>query len=587
MKNSSILLLLTLTLAMEGCTNNHRENMPMNVILILTDDQGYGDLAFHGNPLIDTPELDQLAKESVEFTRFYVSPVCAPTRASLLTGRYHLRTGTSWVTHRKEVMRSEEVTLAEIFRDNGYETGLFGKWHNGKQYPHDPIGQGFDQFVGFKDGHLNNYFDPVLTFQFEESKTDGYINDIITDQAIASLKSQEKPFFSMISYNTPHSPFQVPDKYFDKYKARNMSNKDACIYGMVENIDENIGRIRNHLETTGQADNTLILFMTDNGPNGWRYNNGLKGRKAHVDEGGVRVPLLIHHPQKTEWGNKKISEMAAHIDVLPTLAELLQLEVPTSLNLDGVSLSPLLSGRNLENRHFFTHQISWNYDTVPGAVRSAEYVLTRKSGGDELYQLLNDSIQQRDLAEEMPELVEELTLEYQNWLEEVTSGGLTPPPIEVGHPHVPIVEFSAPDAFGIGNLQFKGGSGWANDWLTGWQAGSQVTWKAHAVETMTYEVYVELSSVKAINQGLSIRLGEKILKLVIDEPAIAIEVANHDRVERGEVNERIWPLVHVGTLRFADGDHELTLQASNLAINTQLEVKSIKLIPTSQKDKVL
>ncbi len=573
------LLLIFGTLLMAGCQVDPGNQPRMNVILIITDDQGYGDLAFHGNPVIETPVLDQLSKESAEFTRFYVSPVCAPTRASLLTGRYHLRTGTSWVTHRKEVMRAEEVTLAEMFKENGYRTGLFGKWHNGKQYPHDPIGQGFDQFVGFKDGHLNNYFDPVLTYQFEEKRTEGYATDIITDEALAFIDDQHEPFFSMISYNTPHSPFQVDDQYFDKYKAKGLSDKDASVYGMVENIDDNIGRIRDHLKATGLAKNTLLIFMTDNGPNGWRFNNGLKGRKAHVDEGGVRVPFMIHNPQRPEWNRLKVTQMAAHIDVLPTLTDLLNLTLPKGVEVDGISLTPVLSGEKLKERYFFTHQVSWDFDTIPGAIRNDAYVLTRKQTGDELYDLLNDSVQQHDLIAEKPVLAKEMAREYKRWLTAVTANGLVPPPTEVGHANIPMVEFPAPDASDVTHLTFNGKSGWANDWFTGWQKGSQATWNMQVVAAMSYEVYLELSTPSVIN-GLSVICGDQTLSLQLESPAIAKDVPNQDRVLRGEVEEKTWPLVHLGTLPFKSGDHQLTLRA-DLPMDSLLEVKSIKLIPTS------
>lgn len=582
MRSLSLISIVIMAWVITGCGNNIGEQEPLNVILIITDDQGYGDLAFHGNSDIETPVLDQLVKESVEFTRFYVSPVCAPTRASLLTGRYHLRTGTSWVTHRKEVMRSEEVTIAEVFKDIGYQTGLFGKWHNGKQYPHDPIGQGFDRFVGFKDGHLNNYFDPIFTDQFEEIRMKGFASDIITDRAIAFMQAQKKPFFSMISYNTPHSPFQVADEYFDKYKSQGLNDKDATVYGMVENIDDNIGRIRQHLQENGLAKNTIILFMTDNGPNGWRYNNGLKGRKAHVDEGGVRVPFMLHHPQKPDWENKKISQMTAHIDVLPTLADLLEFELSDDLQLDGISLSPLLSGSSIEDRYFYTHQVSWDFDTIPGAIRSNEYVLTRKPEGDELYALLSDSIQQYDLTNEKPELVKELKQHYEQWLTEVTKKSLTPPPIEIGHPGIPLVEFPAPDASEIINLKFKGGSGWANDWFTGWQDGSQASWKVKAVSNMEYMVHLELSAPEAYGQLFMLSSGEKELPVRIESPAIAKKIENRDRVKRGEVEERVWPIIKIGTLRLTPGFHTITLTA-NLAMDSLVEVKSIKMIPTTDR----
>ena len=221
MSLSKLVQILLSCLILINCSSQNRDTAkkiesPLpNVLLILTDDQGWGDLSYHNNDSIDTPNLDALAQKSNRFRRFYVSPVCAPTRASLLTGRYHLRTGTSWVTHRKEVMRTEEVTLAEVFKQVGYNTGCFGKWHNGEQYPNDPNGQGFDEFLGFTAGHWNNYFDTSLSHNGKKVKSKGYITDVFTKAAIDFIKNNRKtPFFCYVPYNAPHSPFQLPQSIF-------------------------------------------------------------------------------------------------------------------------------------------------------------------------------------------------------------------------------------------------------------------------------------------------------------------------------------------------------------------------------------
>jgi len=260
-KVASVFASLFLLLVLFGCSNN-QVNHPPNVLIIITDDQGWGDVGVHGNDSISTPVLDQLALESVSFDRFYVSPVCAPTRASLLTGRYHLRTGTSWVTHRLEVMRSNEYTLAESLRDHGYVTACIGKWHNGSQYPNDPMGQGFDEFIGFKAGHWNNYFNTTLEHNNNPIKTEGYIADVLTGHAIDFIRNNsQNPFLCYLSYNTPHGPFQVPDKYFNKYKESGFDDKTACIYGMCENIDDNVGRVLSELDNLDLRDNTIVIFL--------------------------------------------------------------------------------------------------------------------------------------------------------------------------------------------------------------------------------------------------------------------------------------------------------------------------------------
>jgi arylsulfatase A len=284
------------------------------VLLVLTDDQGWGDVRSHGNDRIDTPVMDRIAAEGARFSRFFVSPLCAPTRAALLTGRDHLRTGATWVTHRREVLRAEEVTIAEVFSAAGYATGCFGKWHNGAQFPVNPAGQGFQEFFGFLGGGCHNYFDALLKHDEKTIQTKGYITDVLTDAAIRFIeKHQDRPFFCYVPYNACHSPFQVPDRYFDKYKNRGFNDKDAAVYGMVENIDDNLGRLLDKLDELDLDERTIVVFLTDNGPNGARFNDGMRGTKGSVHEGGVRVPCFIrwkaHITPRT-----KVEKIAAHID---------------------------------------------------------------------------------------------------------------------------------------------------------------------------------------------------------------------------------------------------------------------------------
>ena len=232
-----------------------------NVILILTDDQGWGDLGIHGNDRLSTPIIDKMAADGVQFDRFYVSPLCAPTRASLLTGRYYLRTGTSWVSKGLENMHAREVTIAEVFQDQGYATGCFGKWHNGAHYPQHPNQQGFDEFIGFCAGHWNNYFSTTLEHNGEPYPTDRYITDVLTDEALKFIEqNQDNQFFCYVPYNVPHGPFQVPDTYFNKYKNLGFSDKDAAVYGMCENMDENVGRIIQKVDELKLSENTIIIF---------------------------------------------------------------------------------------------------------------------------------------------------------------------------------------------------------------------------------------------------------------------------------------------------------------------------------------
>ena len=333
-----------------------------NVLLILTDDQGWGDVHSHGNERLDTPNLDRLAAQGARFERFFVSPVCAPTRAALLTGRYSLRCGVHGVTRGHETMRSEEVTIAELLRDAGYATGCFGKWHNGAHWPTDPHGQGFDRFAGFAAGHWNNYFDPLLPYPPRHAatriepadpdgpvRTEGYIADIFTDAALRFMGEQQigekrdEPWFCYVPFNTPHWPPQVGERLFEKYLARGFGPENAAAYAMVENLDRNVGRLLAALDQWGLAEDTIVLFLTDNGPNGNRFNGGMRGRKGSAHEGGVRVPLFVRWPGRIEPGTT-IERNAMHIDLLPTLCELCNVPLPEGRELDGESLVPLLTG---------------------------------------------------------------------------------------------------------------------------------------------------------------------------------------------------------------------------------------------------
>jgi len=542
----------------------------LNVLLIITDDQGWGDLSFHGNEFIETPHIDVLAKQSVAFDRFYVSPVCAPTRASLLTGRYHIATGTTWVTHRMEVMREEEVTIAELLKPHGYVSGLFGKWHQGKQFPHDPIGQGFDEFFGFSEGHLNNYFDTKLTHNFEEVRTSGYLPDVLTDKTIDFMEKEDS-FFAMLSLNTPHSPFQVPDHYFDKYTAKGLDDKDACVYGMIENIDDNIGRLMAYLEESGKIENTIVIFMTDNGPNGVRFNGGMKGKKADLDEGGVRVPFFMKIPG---YEPNLIKPLAGHIDILPTLADFLGIEMPHNLDIHGKSLKPLIEGeKNWEDRYFFTHHVHLQFDTLPGAIRNQEYLLTLKNQGKELYHLFKDPLQKENIIQNELNLATEMENKYMSWLEAMTVGGVEPPLIQIGHPGIQRVELPAPEGKRFGGVAYQGEMGWANDWFVGFRSNAdKVSWELLVVEEAEYEILVELTNAKPFDLQFSVNA--EAWSIPILQSNQAQDIPSPDRVKRTEVYEKNWPLVSLGKKRFKKGKVLLTLNSKDDDI-TLLEIKSL------------
>lgn len=462
-----------------------------NVILVLTDDQGYGDLSLHGNPYLKTPHLDALAGQGVEFTRFYVSPVCAPTRASLLTGRYHLRTGVHGVTHGRETMRAGEVTVAEALGRAGYRTALFGKWHLGEHYPNVPHAQGFAEFVGFRTGHWMNYFDSPVERNGKPSNLKGYITDALTEESLQFIeRNRQRPFFLYLAYNVPHSPFQVPKRYFDAFKKLGLDGPNAAVYGMLANLDENIGRLTRRLEELKLAEDTILIFLTDNGPATDRYVSGLRGRKASVFEGGVRVPLIVRWPGRLPAG-RKVDRIAAHIDLYPTLLEMCGVQAPEGPPVDGVSIAPLMRGDSpaWPDRMLFTHQTrpAALGDPYPGAVRTQRFNLVN---GTELYDIQADPGEKIDVAAQHPETVKQLRAAYDAWFKVAADQcGFQRMPIPVGHPQEDPVELAAPQSYFTGSIRFHNQPGYAHDWLTGWtDPADTVYWELDVARAGRFQV---------------------------------------------------------------------------------------------------
>jgi len=472
--NRQIILLLGLAFLVGSCQQeNTIQNQP-NVILIITDDQGYGDLGYHGNPYIQTPNLDQFAEKSIRFTNFYVCPVCAPTRASLMTGRYHIRTGV-WDTYNGgAIMATEEITMAEIFKDNGYKTGIFGKWHLGDNYPFRPQDQGFEESLIHRGGGLgqvsnivnyfhfdSSYFNPTLLKNGQPVEMKGYCSDIFTNEAIQFIEhNQESPFFLYLSFNAPHTPLQLPNEYERMYENLVMDSSQfgikgypkpemnenhiqsaKKIYGMVSNIDDNLGRLFKVIEKSGISDNTIILFITDNGPQQIRYTAGLRGGKGSVYEGGIRVPSFWSIPGLSE-DNEEINLPGAHIDVLPTLIDMCNLHQPGDIDFDGNSLVPLFHNQAVSwsGRPLFFH---WQrglpepYRNI--AVRKGDYKLVGHSGPSagiddfELYNIKDDPWEMHNINQEKPEIVTELHKEFDQYYSDVIhSQNLKPQRAQVG-----------------------------------------------------------------------------------------------------------------------------------------------------------
>lgn len=550
-----------------------------NIILIMTDDQGFGDVGIHGNDKIDTPVLDTFARQGARLNRFFVSPVCAPTRASLLTGRYHLRCGVHGVTRTAETMRSEEVTIAEILKKAGYKTGIFGKWHNGAHWPEHPNGQGFDEFLGFCAGHWNNYFDTKLEYNGQEVNSKGYIADVFTSAAMHFISTnRERPFFCYIPYNPPHGPFQVPDSYFNKYKQRGLDDRLACIYGMCENIDDNVGKILEHLKRMKLEENTIVIFMTDNGPNGARYNDDMKGTKGSIHEGGGRVPCFIRWPGKINKG-LIIDKIAAHIDILPTLVELTGVEMGDTLPLDGISIAPLLFGNELgwRDRMLFTH---WGNK---GAVRTQQYRLAVYPNRVELYDMIADPSEKFNLVRLRQDITSELKKAYDKWYKDVTAGGLEPIPTKMGYPEAPTVTLPGHEAFlypenGIG-ISYVGVNGWANDWVTNWtDEKSYPFWEVEVVQGGEYEISLMYTcSEENLGSKVRVEFGKSGVEGVVSSAHDPKPLSSPDRVKRGEVYEKVWAEMKIGKVRFEKGRGKLAVKCLSKPGNVVMDLKAVKI----------
>lgn len=520
MKTTTSILLL-LSLFSFRCSRTFEASPPPNVIVIITDDQGYGDFGFMGNQLIETPNVDQLASESALMERFYVSPVCAPTRACLMTGRYNFRTRVvdTWVGRAQ--MDPAEITLAEILGQGGYSTGLFGKWHLGDMHPMRPQDQGFGEVLMHRGGGIaqpseplenhRRYTDAILWHNNVQIQSEGYCTDVYFDYAekfIRSSKKANKPFFAYIATNAPHGPFHdVPEALRQKYMAKNLlplvqgeiqdsaqaQDRLARIFAMIENIDQNIGELRSTLKELAIEENTLIFFMVDNGPNSMRYVGPLRGMKTGIHDGGIRSPLLAHWPQKIQAGHKN-DRISAHIDLLPTIVEATGMSVPEGHKLDGQSILPLLSGQtpaNWPERHLFIQAQRGDAprNRAHFAVIGQDYKLLHNTGfGNErqpfdevpyeLYKVSTDPGEGNNLAESDPERTAAMLQMYDDWFADVSStrpDNYAKPPIFLGTTASPNADLTWQDW-----EQITAGRGW----------GRQGRWYVDVKEASTYEVEV-------------------------------------------------------------------------------------------------
>ncbi len=558
------------------------EARPPNLVVVLADDQGWGDLSIHGNTNLSTPNIDSLGRDGALFERFFVCAVCAPTRAEFLTGRYHPRGGVRGVSTGAERLNLDERTIAQFFRDAGYATGAFGKWHNGSQFPYHPRARGFDEYYGFTSGHWGQYFSPQLDHNGTLVRGRGYITDDLTDHALSFIRdNRRRPFFCYLPYNTPHSPMQVPDRFFERFarfepglRARDPRQEEIpmtrAALAMCENIDWNVGRVLKQIQDLGLAENTIVLYFSDNGPNSWRWNGGMKGRKGSVDEGGLRAPLLIRWPGHIR-ANTRISRIAGAIDLLPTLADLAGIPLTGTRPLDGRSLKPLLAG----SEEGWPDRMIFSLQERKISVRTQEYRLDNEG---RLFHMPSDPGQDRDVSAEQPEVAGRLRQAAAQWAREVLPGvGPDDRPFPVGYAAQTLLP--ARDGVPSGGIE-RSARPPNCSFFTKWsRPEDRMTWDIEVGQAGDYLAEVHYACPPG-EEGSLVEiefLGSRVQGRISRPHNPPLLGAREDRVPRLESYVKDFRPLALGTIRLPGGRGRLVLRALQVPGRQVAEVRYVSL----------
>ena len=490
---------------------------------MITDDQGYGDLSCHGNPILKTPNLDRLHSQSVRFLDYHVAPTCSPTRAALQSGHWTNRTGVWHTILGRSMLRENEPTLGQVFQDSGYATGMFGKWHLGDNVPFRPEDRGYQEVMRHGGGGVgqtpdywdNAYFDGAYWHNGTPKKVNGYCTDVFFEYAkqfVLTQKSKNKPFFAYISTNAPHGPFHSPEKYVAPYRELALSGMKPQgllrlkhFFGMIANIDDNVGKFRQFLESEGLAENTIFIFTTDNGTSTGAniFNASMRGRKGSPYDGGHRVPLFVHWPAGNLTSGKDIRPICHAVDILPTLVEMAGLESPKGFNPDGKSLVPLLNGQTNDSwdQRILVTDSQRVKDPIKWKSSSVMTSRWRLINGTQLYDIDKDPGQKKDIAKGHPDTVKRLRDFYENWWQELEPTFKIDAPIQLGHPQENPARLTSHDWI------TNGSTPWNQQHIRRGADSPNVTgyWNVEVVQAGEYEVRLRRWPVEAnapINAGL-------------------------------------------------------------------------------------
>ena len=572
-----------------------------NIVVILADDAGWGDFSCVGNKTISTPAVDSLARDGALLEQFFVQPVCAPTRAEFLTGRYHDRSGVRGVTRGEERMSSEEQTIANVFKESGYITGCFGKWHNGTQWPYHPLARGFDTFYGFTEGHWGDYFNPPMQHNTTFEEGEGYITDDITTKAIKFFRNHidstaSKPVLCYVAFNTPHSPMCVPDADWSRFAGRPLQQRGPDVkkenpvftraaLAMVENLDKNVGRILTAIDGAGVSRETIVVFFSDNGPNSARWCGGMRGKKGSTDDGGTRSVCCVRYPGQIPSG-VRVSQITGAIDLLPTLAGLAGLQLRSPKPLDGIDLTAKLKSdkgektgqQQLSSLLAKRHIIASQRGRV--SIRSQRFRLDDKGG---LYDMLTDIGQKRDISKEYPEEKKRLEKIANDWKKNILDR-MPRPDVErfsVGYTGAPLTELPARDGYGEGGVVHSGRAPNCS-FFTNWKnTEDSLVWDVDVLNAGVYAAKIWYTC-PAGDAGSTIQLscGENQITTSVTPSWDPPLNTGEDRVDRGgESYVKPFRVLSLGDIKLEAGKAQLRLTALHVPGASVADVRRLVLYP--------
>jgi arylsulfatase A-like enzyme len=591
MKLAALLtILLTSAVAAQATERTHP-----NVVVFLADDAGWGDYSHSGNTQLATPNIDSIAQQGVSLDRFFVCPVCAPTRAEFLTGRYHPRGGVRGVSTGLERLDLDESTIADAFHAAGYSTGAFGKWHNGSQYPYHPMGRGFDEYFGHTAGHWGEYFDAPLEENGRMIRTKGYIVDVCTDRAIHFIeRNQSKPFFCYVPFTTPHSPWAVPDADWQRFKDKpitqhatvpNQENEEhtRCALAMVENQDRNVGRVLKKLDELKLTNDTIVFYFSDNGPNSMRWNDAMKGRKGSTDEGGVRSVGYLRWPAKLPAGHT-VTQISGAIDLLPTLTSLAGVRPLSDQPLDGRDLSPLLLKQDASwpDRMIFSH---WSGQI---SVRTPTHRLDHQG---ELFDMIADPGQTTPVNAEQPEIAERLVRAVDDWRNDVfekTSdrsppkqrNAVDPRPLPVGYREFPITMLPARDGEPKGSVKRSSNAPNCSYFVNWKNSNDSMVWLIDVQTAGRYDVMIDYTCSEADTGSLiELSAGKNRLTGRVTPGWDPPLYTNQDTLPRppAESQMKEFRPLQLGVLTLEPGEQPLTLRALEIPGKSVMDVRRLTL----------